>query len=104
MNLSSLINTVQTILSAALASLPVLLVNLGCTMDAVTGKLDCSQAYVAPTTLGYIAIGIGFLKLVVLPAIQPGGWFRNLFGDKTVVTTQPSPGTVSPADVRPPAQ
>lgn len=99
------LNSLQTYLSAILAALPVLLVNLGCTLDAVTQKLDCSQAIIAPTTLGWIAAGIGFIKLVIIPAIQPGGWLNNLFATKApVVATTPSEaqpkGTVAPSDVQ----
>lgn len=99
------LNAIQTYLSAMLAAMPVLLVNLGCTLDAVTNKLDCSQAYIAPTTLGWVAAGIGFVKLVIIPAIQPGGWFRNLFDPKVpVVATSPAEvqpsGTVAPSDVK----
>jgi len=94
------LNALQTYLTAILAAMPVLLVNLGCTLDAVTGKLDCSQAIIAPTTLGYVALAIGFLKTVVIPALQPGGWFRNLFEVKAPVSTSGATGTVSPSDVK----
>jgi hypothetical protein len=93
------LNAIQTYLSAILAALPVLLVNLGCTLDAVTQKLDCSQAYIAPTTLGWIAAAIGFVKLVVIPAIQDGGWFRNLFNPKVPVSDTGDPGTVTQTQV-----
>lgn len=94
------LNAIQTYLSAILAALPILLVNLGCTLDAVTQKLDCSNAVIAPTTLGWIAAAIGFIKLVVIPAIQDGGWFRNLFSPKVPVSTSGDAGTVKPAAVQ----
>lgn len=92
------LNALQSYLTAILMALPVLLLNLGCTQDAV-GKLDCSTAFIAPTTLGYIAAGIGFLKLVVLPLLQPGGWFRNIFEPKVPVSASGDPGTVTQAQV-----
>lgn len=94
------LNAIQTALTAVLAILPVLLVNLGCTQDAVTGKLDCSTAFFSPEILGYIAAAVGFLKLVVIPALQDGGWFRNLFSPKVPVSTSGDAGTVKPAAVQ----
>lgn len=93
------LNALQTYLTAILAALPVLLVNLGCSLDAITGKLDCSQAIIAPTTLGYVALAIGFLKTVLIPALQPGGWFRNLFEPKVPVSDSGDVGTVTQKQV-----
>lgn len=93
------LNALQTYLSALLAALPILLVNLGCTLDAVTQKLDCSNAIVSPTLLGYVAAGIGIIKLFVIPAIQDGGWFRNLFNPKVPVSASGDPGTVTQTQV-----
>lgn len=92
------LNAIQTFLTAILAALPILLVNLGCTQDA-TGRLDCSTAFVSPIILGYVATAIGFLKLVVIPAMQPGGWFRNLFAPKVPVSPTGDPGTVTQTQV-----
>jgi hypothetical protein len=94
------LNSLQTVLSAILATLPVMLVNLGCTLDSVTQKLDCSTAWFAPELLGYVALAIGFIKLVVIPAIDNGGWFRNLFSPKVPVSASGEPGTVTQRQVQ----
>lgn len=103
MSMGQIINILQTVLTIIMTVLPPILLALGCTQDA-TGKLDCSQALVSPLTLGYIVTGIGLIKTVVLPWFAPGGWIRNLFGDRAVVAPAASPaatpGTVAPSDVR----
>ncbi len=103
MNFSQLINIVQTILTVAMTVIPTILLALGCTQTA-TGNLDCSLAMVSPSTLAWIVGGIGFVKTVVLPWLAPGGWVRNLFGERAVVAPNASsaavPGTVAPKDVR----
>lgn len=99
MNFSALLNTVQTVLSAVNGILIVVLMNLGC-VTGVDGKLDCSAAWFEPSTIAIVAIVSNTLKFVVIPWLQPGGLLRNLFGDKTVVTSTPAPGTVAPTDVR----
>lgn len=93
------LNALQTVLSAILAALPVLLINLGCTDPTGTGRLDCSQASFSPWLLMYIAGGISLLKFFVLPAIQPGGWFRNLFEPKVPVSPTGAVGTVTQGQV-----
>lgn len=93
------LNAIQTYLSIALAVLAVLLGNLGCTLG-LDGKFDCSQAIISPSTLGYIAMATSFLKFVVIPAIQPGGWFRNMFEVKVPVSDSGATGTVAPEDVK----
>lgn len=94
------LNALQTYLTAIIAAVPVLLVSLGCTQDAL-GNLDCSAAIISPAAAAYIVAALGFIKLVVLPAIQPGGWFNNLFAPKVPVTpaSDDTPGTVSPQDI-----
>lgn len=99
MNFTALLNTLQTVISMANVVLFALAMQLGCTTGA-DGRLDCSAAWFEPATLVIIAGVLNFLKFVVLPWLTPGGLIRNLFGDKTVVTSTPTPGTVSPADVR----
>jgi hypothetical protein len=103
MNLSQLINILQTILTVAMTVIPTILLALGCTQNA-TGTLDCSQATVSPSTLAWIVGAIGFVKTVVLPWLAPGGWIRNLFGERAVVAPSTSSaattGTVAPQDVR----
>lgn len=103
MSLGQIINILQTVLTVLMTVVPTILLALGCTQDAA-GNLDCSNAVVSPLTLGYIVTAIGLIKTVVLPWFAPGGWLRNLFGDRAVVapasSTSATAGTVSPADVR----
>lgn len=103
MNLSQLINILQTILTVAMTVIPTILLALGCTQTA-TGDLDCSAAMVSPSTLAWIVAGLGFVKTVVLPWLAPGGWLRNLFGERAVVAPSTSAaattGTVPPSAVR----
>lgn len=103
MSVSQIINIVQTLLTVILGAIPVILVNLGCTTDAA-GNFDCANAIIAPATLAWIGGAVLFLKTVVLPWLAPGGWLRNLFGERAVVTPSTSKaattGTVSPSDVR----
>lgn len=98
------LNAIQTYLTALIVSLPVGLVELGCSADAVSHALDCSHAIVSPAALAWVVAALGFVKLVVLPALQPGGWFRNLFEPKVPVSASAAPGTVHPADIVPPKQ
>lgn len=100
MSTGRLINILQSILTVLMTVAPTILLALGCTQNAVTGELDCSAAIVSPWTMGKIVIGLGLIKTVVLPWLAPGGWVRNMFGDRAVVTSTPAPGTVSPTDVR----
>lgn len=103
MTRTQLINIIQSILTYVLFVAPPLLVGLGCTQDAA-GNLDCSQAIIAPKMLVYLVSFIAFIKGVVLPWFTPGGWIRNLFGDKVTAvpanSNNATAGTVSPADVR----
>ena len=95
------LNAVQTYLTAIITALPVLLVSLGCT-QSITGALDCSASVISPAVAAYIVAALGFVKLVALPAIQPGGWFNNLFAVKVPVVPSieaETPGTVTPAQV-----
>lgn len=101
------INSLQTLLSVVLAIATGLLTQLGCVQDVATAKLVCTVSnfpWLTPTTLGSVAGVVTFLKLVVLPWLQPGGWLHNLFGQKVAVvpagSTAATPGTVSPVDVR----
>lgn len=98
------LNAVQTYVSAALYAIPAVFLSLGCT-QLVTGALDCSAAMLpilTPKVTLWTTSLLAVLKFAVLPALQPGGWFRNLFEPKVPVTPTPAPGTVSPAAVRPP--
>ncbi len=96
------LNTAQTVLSALLVALPSVFVAFGCT-QLVNGAFDCSDSTVfTPTSAVWASAVIAVLKFGIIPAIQDGGWARNLFSPKVPVTTTSAPGTVSPADVRPP--
>lgn len=100
MSASQIINILQSILTVLMTVVPPVLLALGCVTVVATGSLDCSAAVVSPKTLAWIVGGLGFVKLTLLPWFAPGGWIRNLFGDKTVVTPAPLIGTVSPTDKR----
>lgn len=78
------LNFVQTLLSALLVAIPAFLVGFGCTTDA-TGAVDCSQSTLSPMVVTVLLGFISLLKFVIIPAIQPGGWFRNLFSPKEPV-------------------
>lgn len=93
------LNAIQTYLSAILAGMLVLLPYLGCSVDAVTSSVDCANAIISPTLLSYVAMAASFLKFVLIPAVQPGGWFRNLFEPKVPVSSSGDVGTVTAAQV-----
>lgn len=103
MNMGQIINILQTVLTVIMTVVPTILISFGCT-QGTTGDLDCSQAIISPWTLGKIVLALGIIKTIILPWLAPGGWVRNLFGERAVVVPQNSsaatPGTVSPADVR----
>lgn len=93
------LNALQTYLTLAIGLVMYLLVGLGCTQTAA-GVLDCSQSTIIGPKVATFMIGaIIFAKTVVLPAIQPGGWFRNLFEPKVPVSASGDPGTVTQAQV-----
>lgn len=103
MDLSRLINILQTILTIIITVVPTLVLSLGCTGDPA-GTIECSQALISPELLGWLIGVVGFIKTVVLPWLAPGGWVRNLFGARAAVVPstsgQATPGTVAPQDVR----
>lgn len=103
MSVSQIINIIQTGLTVLMTVIPTILLALGCTQGA-TGSLDCNAAMVSPSTLAWIVGAIGFIKTVVLPWLAPGGWVRNLFGERAVVAPSSSSaattGTVPPNAVR----
>jgi hypothetical protein len=92
------LNAFQTYISAALVAVPMILVGFGC-VQAVTGTLDCSGSILSPRVTAWIIGALAVLKFGILPATQPGGWFRNLFEPKVPVSTSAAPGTVMPHDV-----
>lgn len=102
MSLNQVINILQTLLTILMTVVPPILLALGCTQ--IGNELDCSQAILSPKTLALVVTGIGVVKTTILPWLAPGGWLRNLFGDKAVIAPAASkaavPGTVAPADVR----
>lgn len=103
MNFTAILNTAQTVLSALNVVLIALLTSIGCAPDPVTAKMVCTVSafpWLSVETLAWVAGVSNVLKFVILPWIAPGGILRNLFGEKTVVTPNPTPGTVSPTDVR----
>lgn len=103
MDLSRLINILQSVLTVIVTAVPTIVLALGCTQDA-TGAIECSKAIVSPAALAWLIGAIGFLKGVVLPWLAPGGWVRNMFGARAAVvpstSTAATPGTVPPTAVR----
>lgn len=96
------LNALQTYLSGILAAVPIILANVGCTVDA-NGVTSCASSvfpWLTATVVAYIAGITSVLKFIVIPAIQPGGWFRNLFEPKVPVSTTPVAGTVAPEQVK----
>lgn len=98
------LNTVQTILSAALVGLPLLLKATGCidvaTPDPNDADLDCSKSLLSPTLVWWALGIVTTLKFVIIPWLQPGGLVRNLFEPKVPVSTSGATGTVTPAQVQ----
>jgi lysozyme len=73
------LNALQTYLTVAIGAIVFAMLGLGCT-QTVTGVLDCSQsAWINPTVAGWLIAVIAAIKTLVLPFLQPGGWFRNMF-------------------------
>lgn len=102
---SGLVNVAQTVLTVINVALIALLMQVGCVDNPATPDVDlmCTVSnvpFLSVTFLGWAAAVSNALKLVVLPWLAPGGWVRNLFGDKTVVTAQPLIGTVAPTAKR----
>ncbi len=103
MNFSAFnLNSLQTILTGFIVVAIALLKFTGCT-ELATGAVDCTNSwlaqYVGAGTLVWIIGIIGFIKLTVIPWLQPGGWLANLFAPKAPVTAQHATGTVTPAQV-----
>lgn len=97
------LNALQTYVSALLVAIPALFISLGCT-QMVTGALDCSLStlpILTPSVALYTTGVLAVLKFFVIPALQPGGLFRNLFEPKVPVSPTGAPGTVAPSDVVP---
>lgn len=89
------LNAIQTYLTMALGVLGFFLIKAGCTGTA-EAVAECSKVQIlTPEMAGWLLAGVTFLKTVVIPAIQPGGWFRNLFEPKVPVSTSGATGTVS---------
>jgi hypothetical protein len=96
------LNAFQTYASALLVTVPALFISLGCS-QLPTGGFDCSHSTLPILTPAVVLYTTGFLAVVkffVLPALQPGGWFRNLFEPKVPVSETKAPGTVTPAQVK----
>lgn len=94
-------NAIQTVLSGVNALLIALLTQIGC-LPGADGKLVCTVAgigFLTPAILGVAATISNILKFFILPAMQPGGWFRNLFAPKVPVSPTGDPGTVTQTQV-----
>lgn len=101
------LNTAQTVISAILYAIPLVLVKFGCTTinpGLPNEALDCSSSQlITPMMAVWMGSILAFLKFIVIPALQPGGLFRNLFDSKVPIAPTPDKqitGTVVPADVK----
>lgn len=102
-------NRAQSILTVAIPIIIAASKSIGCTEipnpppAEVQVALECSQSLLAswfsPDLANWYVAGVAALKLV-LAYISPGGFWANMLGVKTVVTTAPVEGTVSPAAVK----
>lgn len=91
------LNTLQTLLSGINAALIAMLLAIGC-VTGVDGKLVCTVAgigFLTPAMLGWAATISNFLKFIIIPAMQPGGWLNNLFAPKVPVSASGAVGTVT---------
>ncbi len=88
------LNAIQTYLTGINYALIALLTQFGCLTDTATGKVTCTAASFSPEILFYVATVVNVVKLVFIPAVQPGGWFRNMFETKVPVSTSGATGTV----------
>lgn len=95
------LNTLQTVISALLVAIPVLLTKLGCTLDPAGLKIDCSQSTVITPSLAlWFTVTLAVAKFVIVPWLQPGGLLANLFAPKVPISTTGDPGTVRPSQVQ----
>lgn len=89
------LNALQTYLALGLGIVGYFLIKAGCTGTAEQ-VAECSKvSIITPEMAGWLLAGVTFIKTVIIPAIQPGGWFRNLFEPKVPVSTSGATGTVS---------
>lgn len=93
------LNALQTYLTLAIGLIGYALVASGCTGTAEAISSCEAGRLLSPAMYGYILGGLTFLKTVALPAIQPGGWFRNLFEPKVPVSATGATGTVTQSQV-----
>lgn len=96
------LNALQSLLTALLGAVPIVFAAFGCAM-LPNGALDCSVSPFFTPKMALIASTIlTVLKLAVIPAIQDGGWFRNIVSPKVPVSNSGAPGTVDPGSIQPP--
>lgn len=94
------LNTLQTLVSALMAVMIVVMPYLGCTVDPSGTRVDCSaSSFITPEIGFWVGIVLAALKFVVIPTMQPGGLVRNLFNPKVPVSTSGAEGTVKPAQI-----
>lgn len=94
-------NLVQTACTVVIAVITAAMLALGCT-TLPTGMLECAaSAWITPKIAGIVIGILTFLKLIVLPALTPGGLVRNLIEPKVPVSSSGVPGTVRPSNISP---
>jgi hypothetical protein len=93
-------NLIQSLMTAAIAAVNAAMLALGCSLQAAA--LICpADAWVTPKLAGIVNLILVGMKLIVLPALTPGGLVRNLIEPKVPVSSSGVPGTVRPSDITP---
>lgn len=62
---SNLFHNIANVLNIVLAAALAALMATGCTVDSVSGALECSQSWIPVEYIGFALIGINVLKLAV---------------------------------------
>jgi hypothetical protein len=100
MKLPNLTNAFGTI-TAILTALTAFMASIGCAPGASDFTANCSIPWL-PTTWTPIAAGIFGVLTLLGKLVRPGGFLHSLFGGTAVITSTPSVGTVTPAQVASP--
>ncbi len=100
MKLTGLTNLFGT-LTAILTTISGVLVSMGCASGATDFAATCAIPWLPPSATAIVAMIFGVITFV-LKLSRPGGVLHSLFGGTAVVSSTPSVGTVTPAQVASP--